>query len=94
MLCEELTSVTIHCENCGNVEVTRVLVSCATPDIVSLGRPHARSSRVREVPLSQPLAPGQSLQVPMQVRGHNLKGAFTVDLLIYYESNLNQPKPL
>lgn len=94
MLCGELTSVTVNCENCGNVDVTRLLVSCATPNIVSLGRPHSSRGGTREVPLPHPLAPGQSLQVPMQVRAHDVKGSFTIDLFFYYENSLYQVKPL
>ncbi|XP_054278415.1 trafficking protein particle complex subunit 8 isoform X2 [Macrosteles quadrilineatus] len=91
MLSGELTEVAVKIDNCGGVPVTKLLAVCGTPGVVAVGR---RCAEVMEVPLDTPLVPGATLEVPMRVRAHDLKGSYTVDLLFYYESAQNQGKPL
>ncbi|XP_046659166.1 trafficking protein particle complex subunit 8-like [Homalodisca vitripennis] len=92
MLSGELGTVTVRLENCGNLPVTRLLVTCGTPGLVALGSP--QRGDVMEVALPVGLAPGASVSVDMQVRAHDLRGSYTADLLFYYENTRDQAKPL
>uniref|UniRef100_A0A1B6JUM6 Uncharacterized protein n=4 Tax=Homalodisca liturata TaxID=320908 RepID=A0A1B6JUM6_9HEMI len=92
MLSGELSTVTVRLENCGNLAVTRLLVTCGTPGLVALGSP--QRGDVMEVALPVGLAPGASVSVDMQVRAHDLRGSYTADLLFYYENTRDQAKPL
>lgn len=90
MLSGELISVTVYMENFGRLPVSRILVASPVTNLFSLR--HTEGG-VGSVPLKEPVAPGQSISIPMKIRAPDIKGTSNIDLLFYYESLKEATKP-
>lgn len=83
MLSGELIDVTVHMQNFGKLPVSRILLASTVSNLFSLGH---TEGEVGSVPLKEPIAPGQSVHVPMKIRAPDIKGTSDIDFLFYYES--------
>lgn len=94
LLCGEIYRVTIHLYNVGILPISRVLLTSAGPCLISMSSSSSSSTNnnncterfVHSISLNSPLQPGQSEKVEMYVRGADVAGHYSIDLLFFYDT--------